>query len=254
VFGQDRSHEKSESDAAQVFWDYVRQRSEIGRGRFEIEGGVQELEQRVVQRFGRSLREVLLTDFFGVESREEIAVPVFAFQVIGFRYGSLSLDIDVVGLKGLAEFFDKNIDLFRIVLSQYAPSALTMALGAYEGGWIEGLECAVQPTAEIDRAFDVPAQQEAGISKAIQQPANSSRSLQSLNWAWIVSNTSLVLPVILSLIVMYLAFVSLEHERDRLSQGMSSLVDKQTEIMRVLVTIPQQPKTADTTKPPTTTK
>ena len=49
-----------------------------------------------------------------------------------------------------------------------------------------------------------------------------------------MSNTSLVVPVILSLIIVYFAFVGIDHERERLSQAMSSLADKQTETRRSL--------------------
>jgi hypothetical protein len=100
------------SDAPQAFWDYVRRH--VRNGGIDNEN-IRELEQRVVQRFGRYLRDLFATDFrtggeddyrrrrfrgeFYVE-RNAAPLPAFAFQVAGFRYGSLSLDIDVAGLKG----------------------------------------------------------------------------------------------------------------------------------------------------------
>jgi hypothetical protein len=55
---------------------------------------------------------------------------------------------------------------------------------------------------------------------------------------------------------MYFAFVGLDHERERLSQAMSSFADKQTEMIKVLAVIAQQQKPSGDTapKPPSPTK
>ena len=256
------------SDAPQAFWDYLRRH--VRNGGIDNEN-IRELEQRVVQKFGRYLRDLLATDFrtggeneyrrrrfpgeFYVE-RNAAPVPAFAFQVTGFRYGTLSLDIDVAGLKGLADFFDKNSDLLRIVLCQYAPNALAMAASGNGGGSIDGLECRFQSAPELERAFTSQPSPPPGTSATQTADAASPKKLEALNWAWIVSNTSLLVPVVLSLVIVYFAFVSIEHERDRLSQAMSSLADKQTEMMKVLAAIAQPQKSAAdvVTKSPSPTK
>ncbi|HXS93644.1 MAG TPA: hypothetical protein VN736_03505 [Candidatus Limnocylindrales bacterium] len=252
----------SSSDASRGFWDYVQRH--IRNGGFENEN-IRAVEQRVVQRFGRHLRDLLLTDFrtggdsryrrrnFPVEfyvERQPISAPSFAFQVAGFRYGSMTLDVDVAGLKGMAEFFDKNIELLQVVLCQYAPAALAMAAGGNGNGgdtWIDGLDCKIQTGPQFAATFN-------SDTNATTQPmaipgSPASKTLQSINWAWIVSNTSLVLPVLLSLVVFYFAFVGLDHERERLAQGMTSLADKQTEVLKVLATTIQQ-KAAEPPKQP----
>jgi len=157
----------------------------------------------------------------------------------------------------LADFFDKNSDLLRIVLCQYAPTALAMAASGNGGASIDGLECRLQSAPELELAFASPSPTVPGTGTTTQGANTvSSKSLETLNWAWIVSNTSLVVPVVLSLVIVYFAFVGIEHERDRLSQAMSSLADKQTEMLKVLAAIAQQQKpTADAVaKSPSPTK
>ncbi len=251
------------SDAPRAFWAYVQRH--FRNGGIDNEN-IGEMEKRVVQRFGRYLRDLLATDYrtgadydyrrrpFPVEfvmERSAVPLPAFAFQVAGFRYGSLSLDVEVAGLKGLTEFFDKNSDLLRIVLCQYAPNALAMAVGGNGRASIDGLECKIQSSPEMDRPFTSLPSAPTGTT-ANTQPADSgsSKKLESLNWAWIVSNTSLVVPVILSLVIVYFAFVGIDHERERLSQAMSSLADKQTEMIKVLANLaqPQKPTPDATAK------
>jgi hypothetical protein len=203
-------------------------------------------------RFGRNLRELLLNDFstgrnlryrqypeFYFDSRPSSAPP-FAFQVVGFRYGSLMLDVDVTGLKGLSRFFDKNIDMLQVVLCQYAPTALAMAAVGNDNSdaWIDGLECKIQVGQQLAAAFNSDTN---STTQTMPIPGSAtSKTVQSINWAWIVSNTSLVLPVLLSLVVFYFAFAGLDHERERLAQGMTSLADKQTDVLKVLATTIQQ--------------
>ncbi|HXS95948.1 MAG TPA: hypothetical protein VN736_15185 [Candidatus Limnocylindrales bacterium] len=249
----------SRSDAPQAFWEYVRRHGR--NGGFDNEN-IRALEQRVEQRFGRYLRDVLITAFrsgteyqyrrrppfpveFYVERGGATTAPAFAFQVAGFRYGSLTLDIDVAGLKGLSEFFDKNVELFQVVLCQYAPTALAMAVSGNGGGGIDGLGCKLKFPPELATAFNDATAAGNPSHTLTAAPASTPKKLESLNWAWIVSNTSLVLPVLLALLVIYFAFVGLDRERDRLSQGLTSLADKQTEVLKLLATTVQQ-KTAAT--------
>ncbi len=132
-------NESSEEDAPRAFWKQVQ--SNYRNSGFD-EAPPRRLEERIIAAFGRDLRHTLIHEFMfgrGTRSRKPrfpgddqlvefrlpsaTSIPVFAFQVTGISYGSLSLGLDVAGVKGLTEFFDNNFALFHTVLSQYAPLA-----------------------------------------------------------------------------------------------------------------------------------
>ena len=97
------------------------------------------------------------------------------------------------------------------------------------------MECSAVPSAELVSAFR---------TLADVTPTPSSRGggdglgskLQAVNWAWILANTSLVVPVLLCIFVWYVTTQGIEKDREQLRQMISSLADKQNEVIKLLVT------------------
>jgi Na+/melibiose symporter-like transporter len=59
--------------------------------------------------------------------------------------------------------------------------------------------------------------------------------LDTVKWAWTLANTSLVVPVILGLLVWYAAIQGIEKEREQLRQIITSLAERQNDIIKMLV-------------------
>jgi hypothetical protein len=250
-------NESSEEDSPRAFWSQVQ--SNYRNSGFE-DAPPRRLEERIIAAFGRDLRGTLINEFMfgrGIRNRHprfpgderlveygppsSTSIPAFTFQVTGISYGSLSLGVDVVGVKGLIEFFNNNFALFHTVLSQYAPLAFAAAATGYDTGYIEGPTCSVNAPQQVMDAFS-----QAGSSPAAPDPNQQGTSsvplkTQAINWAWVVSNTSLIVPVALALAVVYMAFQSLSNERAEVGKAMLQLQERQNEVIRLLVPQPKAP-------------
>ena len=229
-----------ERDSASVFWQYVAEHTDR-KLQFE-EGKTGRLEQLVLRRFGIRLRDTLLAEFGGlgrdshpgfvegVERRH----PAFAFQAVGLQYGSLALDLDVAGVKSLVEFFGGNIEVFQVALAQYGPIALGGSVTDYYRQEITDLESSAEPSAELVSASSSAA---SAPSSSPQGAGSGVRSkLEAVNWAWILANTSLVVPVLLCIFVWYVAAQGIEKDREQLRLMITSLAERQNEVIKMLVT------------------
>jgi hypothetical protein len=251
--------ESRDEDGPNAFWKQVQSR--YRNSGFE-EAPPRRLEERIIDAFGRDLRDTLINDYMlgrgkrnrhrrfpgeefliDYELSREASAPSFAFQVTGINYGSLSLGLDVVGAKGLIEFFNNNFALFQTVLSQYAPIAFAVAATGYDTAYIEGLTCTVNAPRQVSEAFSGP-DSRAGSADSIDDKVAVPMRGQALNWAWIVSNTSLIFPVILALFVIYMALQSLTNERAEMSKEMLQLQERQNEVIRFLTPQTSPQKTA----------
>jgi hypothetical protein len=256
-------NESSEEDTVRAFWSQIQ--SNHRNSGFD-DGPSKRLEERIISNFGRDLRDTLIKDFkhgSGTRNRHgrfpgderfleyrgpSGPVPGFSFQVNGLSYGSLTLGVDVSGIKGLAEFFDHNYDLFKTVLSQYAPLAFAVAATGYDTASIEGLSCAADVPRRMAEMLSQNGETKTSGKSTTDNAGNpSSLRTQAINWAWIVSNTSLILPVALGLAVIYMAFQALVNERDELRKAVLLLQERQNEVIRLLA--PSKEGAASSTKP-----
>ncbi len=257
-----RDSNSSDSDLTSAFWSQVQSNH---RNSGLDDSSAKRLEERIIANFGRDLRDTLIQEFkFGggarnhrrkefpehmVEYRASPGpVPSFCFQVTGLKYGSLALGIDVIGVKGLVEFFDNNFDLFKTVLNQYAPLAFAVSATAYSSAYIDGLTSTVEASKQLSDAFNKDQTPTKPVDKATE--GLLAGKAQAVNWAWVVSNTSLILPVVLALAIIYIAFQSLSSERDELRKAVLQLQDRQNEVIRLLApTLPKPAETAPTAPP-----
>jgi hypothetical protein len=228
-----------ERDLASEFWQFVAEHTDR-KLQFE-EGKTGRLEQLVLRRFGIRLRDTLLAEFGGLgrDRHPEFVVgverrhPAFAFQAVGLRYGSLALDLDVAGVKSLVEFFDGNIEVFQVALAQYGPTSLGGSVTDYYRQEVTDLECSATPSAELVSAFSsasAPSSSPQGAGSGVRS------KLEAVNWAWILANTSLVVPVLLCIFVWYVTTQGIEKDREQLRQMITSLAERQNEVIKLLVT------------------
>jgi hypothetical protein len=112
-------------------------------------------------------------------------------------YSSISFDLLIEPLDKLAKLFDNNFDLLEIFLEQYTPLAFNRS--TYTQLIIDDIS--IKYTPKLKEEFNG--------SKSIKNQANNiakniaNKGKSKSEWVWILSNTSFVLPVILSLLVLY---------------------------------------------------
>jgi hypothetical protein len=155
-------------------------------------------EAGVFSRFGDELKRRVSERLGGTSGAGEDLY----FKLIQIRYGSALLDLDIFGLRPLLKAAGVNEEFFVEVLERYSPDALVAS--AYGPG-----------TTSAGTGLSVSAQSrtpgEASMSKG-------SRLLQSLS-------TSLLVPVLLALLVCYVAFVEIHDEKVRYLEQNKVLMD-----------------------------
>lgn len=195
---------------------------------------VQLLEDMVKRRFGRALH-AHLSAYAGSERLRGVV-----FRVDGIAYGSLEIFVLVEGISKLADAFDHDFDLFAPVLMQFAPLALRDALSPEvmepvcelpdPAGMRQVIETQARsaPSATASSASVGP-QAPAPVPTATRSPAGSAGAGDKAKWMWVVSNVSLIPAVGLASGFLYLGFMSLERDRDRIEAGRLALAKAQEE-------------------------
>jgi len=195
------------------FWDpFQVESNEINRERF-----IRGKESVLREKFGSELAELLWMRFGGHRTYQSTLQRMFSaptrlvsFRVIGIGYGSLEISTLVEGFKGVADAFDNNFEVFRLALEGLAPEAFAAATGT-----------AVAVSCDVAKSSP-------GVDAATEKSTR-------LRWLWILSNTSLILPVALSLLVLYVGATFglqlLSKEADMLEARAKDLRDRQAALI-----------------------
>lgn len=156
------------------------------------EGLIQIHERSLLENFGPQLKQSLQTRFGGrLDKWEE-----FEIKAVDIRYGTALLDLDIFGLGAILKAAGVDKDFFIELLEEHSADALTRSV------------------------YNRPAAG-TGLSARVQgePPSGIKRSL--LN----AMNISLLTPVLLALLVCYVAFVSLHDEKVRYLDQNKILLD-----------------------------
>jgi hypothetical protein len=156
------------------------------------EGVIRDYERLLIERFGPQLRESLQTRFGGrLDEWEQLEI-----KAVDIRYGSALLDLDIFGLGALLKAAGVDQDFFIDLLEEYSSDALTRSV------------------------YNRPADG-TGLSARVQGqvPSGAKRSLLS------AMNISFLTPVLLALLVCYVAFVALHDEKVRYLDQNKVLLD-----------------------------
>jgi len=131
----------------------------------------------------------------------------FAFRVSGIRYGTLSFDLGIGGLTSIAKLLDHNFDLFKMLTETYVPQAFSYTFDLLsEPEKASSLVFSYTPSQSIAEAFTNLSPLTLPSSLPISPtspPPQTSEHEEKLKWFWLVSNFSLVVPVLLSLLVLW---------------------------------------------------
>ncbi|MCT8338568.1 hypothetical protein MG296_00750 [Flavobacteriaceae bacterium TK19130] len=186
-----------------------------------------------------------------IEYQELLTKNILATQIefgIGnIRYASLGFDLIVEPFEKAAQIFDNNYELFRIFLDQYIPESFRSSLSIYNDNF--PISISIDYPADFRNEFE-----SRNIDNVQMAASNGNRNkmnskLDKAKWAWTLTNTSLVVPVILALVVLYLTFNKFEIieknrqytfkeinvERDKLLKNYQELINLQKESYQGLI-------------------
>ena len=137
---------------------------------------------------------------------------MFAVRVAG--YSSINLDLSVGSLTKVAEVFDNDFDSFRVFLEAFVPQAYASVFHSNDA---ERLDSTVQIPDSFEKAFAAAATQSptqvvsAAPPEQLVREQLPSAAREKAEWLWRLANGSLLLPVLLSLVVLYLG-MSMLHD------------------------------------------
>lgn len=130
------------------------------------------------------------------------------FGIENIAYSSLGFDLNVEPFDKVAQLFDNNYELFRIFLDQYIPESFLSSLSIYDDS------IPISVSIEYPQNFRSEFENRANINETTTLNNPNKNQPQSkwdkAKWTWILTNTSLVVPVILALVVFYVAFNKFE--------------------------------------------
>ena len=216
---------------------------------FEIEErDVAEVEAEVQKTFGERLKEDLLelvdvhpstfeaSMMEGVEGsalkrvlhRRNIARALIIQTTIQ-SYSSIELGLAIEPVEKLIEFFDGNFAYFKVFLQQYAPSAFASAVG---GGHKRSatLTAHIPSGSELEkRFFEQP-------KTSAPQHAVETSTFDKARWAWVIANTSLLVPTLLAAGYLYLISGRVEKRQSAIDQAHEQLLKAQSDFILTLTT------------------
>ena len=208
---------ENEQDARQLFWKSLQRRYDTNR---EPPSPWQH-ELHLARRFGIELKEHLVGYVLGPNKiksplgpislqggeniRSQLAGIFFEAKVTG--YHSLGFSVAIQGLEKLVRIFDSNFDLFFMFLNAYIPIAFQAVFDDYD------IEDRYGFKLEFPEAVQSEFQRTKPSRKSIGNIYKTASGDFRAAWYWTVANFSLLLPVILALVVLYVAFTVLAEER-----------------------------------------
>jgi hypothetical protein len=196
-------------------------------------------EGRIKTNFPHELKRLLSTftpsvSTVGLEAKNNLSASI-AIAVDYIKEGSLELGLIFQPVEKLGKLFDNNFEYFETFLKSYIPIAFLDSLKppfqANLIGWsnvVDQLEIQINPTNEFRNEF-----QSNALSQASPITNNSLKS--KANWLWVISNTSLVIPVLICSIALYLAFGRLTNKENNLEIKTEKLIEQQNALIDKLL-------------------
>lgn len=150
------------------------------------------------------------------QARAADLIPLIGIGIASMRYGSLDLMIEFAGAKHLVELFDGNFDVFMMFAQAYLPGAFDNAL--HQMNFIgDAFLFDIAPMPELVSAFAAY-----GSTMPAPPPTGTAGGGRART-IWQVANFTLLIPVALSLLVLYVAAKSVSEEKADLQQWRKDL-------------------------------
>lgn len=232
-------------DPRERFWQQVREHPLASNSPSRTN---EQFEAELEQRFGDQLHRLLVEYFHDAwqgpgrgRGRNDPDRPILAPRVpsdasllplVNFKasvlgYHSLELGVAVAGAENLAKLFDDNYDLLAIFLGAYVPQAFEQTLSWYDTSTSHfRFDVSLEPEFVEDPVHR--AQRDDGSPKAMSQSLPLSDRAHRV---WMIANFSLVVPVLLALLVLYVAFNHVSVQQTDLVAATSQLTKREERLL-----------------------
>jgi hypothetical protein len=210
---------RSDFEGKYDFWGRVIERVRVSDRPYEsVEEAADNYEQRFEERFPGLLESLVNQEMRQASRSRTFKFGIFglpgrkiAIRLVTIEYGSLMAVLDVAGITSsdMREFV-------LALLTVYSPAAFRQAVSANVS-----LNAAVQVLGE------------AQPNENGKSPSN--RGVEALGRAWLISNTSLLVPVGLALLICYYVFSALTHEVETVRSQAASAQAERAEVLKAIV-------------------
>lgn len=201
----------------QAFWHAVKFLNEEAYGRPETESidivEAMRFERRFSAAFPSRLEKLINGKFFFDEGQKLFKRPI-SIRLLNVEYGSLKAILDVVGVDS-----SEARELVLTALSAYAPQAFRDAMGMDVN----------LPTSVVPLQIGDSSEQSAKSSDGV-----AAKGMAGVGRAWIIANTSLILPVLLAFAIFYYLFAFYVGQSERLNSELAGLRAERAEYMKML--------------------
>lgn len=136
---------------------------------------------------------------------KSIIASLIDFQIDNISYSSLGFDLSTEPLEKAVELFDNNFEYFRIFLDQYISESFLSSFSIYYDRL--PIDVSINYSDDFKKEFEKTAkskmQQVDNVNSVNEQ---NTGKLEKAKWIWSLANGSLIVPVILALIILFVTF------------------------------------------------
>lgn len=224
--------------ARRRFWNPLREQVEKTSfhdpTEFNFEQAIKIWEDRFIGDFGQNLKLQLRHHLgLGVEYDHirpdlETTLQAVFFETHILKYNSLEASIVITGLSKLAELFDANADVFLRFLMMYVPVVFRTTFSdlSLRGYYNFDISIPEGTKNRFARRSDVTEDKQ---KRTLLERLRS--SIDQATGIWLVVNISLVVPVLLALVILFITFQGLIEERILLDERLDLLTTQQMRII-----------------------
>lgn len=158
---------------------------------------------------------------------------MFATKIVG--YSSMTLDVTTGSFLELSKAFDGNFDTFRVFLDAFIPTAFA---DVFSQEFADRLDFSATVPASTQQAFEAASATSAAAhtravpdSGAAPPVAPTAAARERAEWLWRLANGSLLVPVLLSLFVMYYGLRMITDIRSAQFEAMKPILDHQLKLL-----------------------
>ena len=127
------------------------------------------------------------------------------FRIDNISYSSLGFDLSIEPIEKAIELFDNNFEYFRIFLDQYISDSFLSSMSIYNDRL--PVDVSINYSDDFKKDFEKirnPKSQKIEHTDSTEE--KNGNKWEKAKWVWSLANGSLVVPVILALIILFVTF------------------------------------------------
>jgi len=177
------------------------------------------MELLVKQKFPERLEAHIRQEVQSAYERINKPAPLIAMRLVGIHYGSIKPILEMTGIDGSA-----LRDFVLSMLTIYSPIAFAEVFNAPP----------IAMSADVRLIQDELRLETSTTSRADIVSHSAAAGREALSRAWIIGNTSLVVPVLLAMAICYFVFTALNHELEATRSQAALAQAERVELIKAL--------------------